>query len=61
MKRERRYPLRLDAYAGRYVPGPAASRLTDAERAALEVLLRRKQGVSNRSARVRVNSSRRVP
>ena len=58
MKHERRWPLRLDPYLGRYVPAPAAAHLTDAEKAALEAVLRRKRGVADRSAGVRVNGLR---
>jgi hypothetical protein len=61
VKQERRYPLRLDAYAGRYVPVPAAAKLSEAEKVALEGLLRKKGAVANRSVGVRVNGSGRLP
>jgi hypothetical protein len=49
VKKVRHSPLRFDPYLGKYVPAPVAAILTDAEKEALEELLRRKQKPKNRT------------
>jgi hypothetical protein len=48
-RKEKARPLRLNPYLGKYVPAPVDAILTEAEKEALEELLRRKQKPKNRT------------
>jgi hypothetical protein len=48
-KRKGIHPLRLNPWLGKYVPAPVDAVLTDAEKEALEILLRRTRGKKERN------------